>query len=183
MALCETSWHHHAWCASRVPCVPRILSVHAAGQCQSPPAHRVFRCPRLRACFSFSIPMRCSHLWRPARCVFADGSPFEALSDTRIAGWIERMTTGLLVSCQRAGSSTRLLSETGSNGRFTCVPLHCGRRMWMTRCSRAAPRCCGCASDARWSTPVSTRILGRRTAPFPPVLIPHRVPHGFTPRS
>ena len=27
---------------------------------------------------------------------------------------------------------------------------------------------------------VSTRILGRRTAPFPPFLIPHRVPHGFT---
>ena len=30
---------------------------------------------------------------------------------------------------------------------------------------------------------VSTRILGRRTAPFPPFLIPCRVPHGFTPRS
>ena len=30
---------------------------------------------------------------------------------------------------------------------------------------------------------VSTRILGRRTAPFPPFLIHHRVPHGFTPRS
>ena len=30
---------------------------------------------------------------------------------------------------------------------------------------------------------VSTRILGRRTAPFPPFLIPYRVPHGFTPRS
>ena len=29
----------------------------------------------------------------------------------------------------------------------------------------------------------STRILGRRTAPFPPFLIPKRVPHGFTPRS
>ena len=28
---------------------------------------------------------------------------------------------------------------------------------------------------------VSTRILGRRAAPFPPSLIPHRVPHGFTP--
>ena len=27
---------------------------------------------------------------------------------------------------------------------------------------------------------VSTRILGRRTAPFPPFLIPNRVPHGFT---
>ena len=31
--------------------------------------------------------------------------------------------------------------------------------------------------------PVSTRILGRRTAPFPPFLIPYRVPHGVTPRS
>ena len=30
---------------------------------------------------------------------------------------------------------------------------------------------------------VSTGILGRRMAPFPPFLIPHRVPHGFTPRS
>ena len=29
---------------------------------------------------------------------------------------------------------------------------------------------------------VSTRILGRRTAPFPLFLIPYRVPHGFTPR-
>ena len=27
---------------------------------------------------------------------------------------------------------------------------------------------------------VSTRILGRRTAPFPPYLIPNRVPHCFT---
>ena len=27
---------------------------------------------------------------------------------------------------------------------------------------------------------VSTRILGRRTAPSPPFLIPNRVPHGFT---
>ena len=27
---------------------------------------------------------------------------------------------------------------------------------------------------------VSTRILGSCTAPFPPFLIPHRVPHGFT---
>ena len=30
---------------------------------------------------------------------------------------------------------------------------------------------------------LSTRILGRRTAPFPPFLISHRVPHGSTPRS
>ena len=30
---------------------------------------------------------------------------------------------------------------------------------------------------------VSTRILGRRTAPLPPFRIPNRVPHGFTPRS
>ena len=30
---------------------------------------------------------------------------------------------------------------------------------------------------------VSTRILGRRTAPFLPFLIPNRAPHGFTPRS
>ena len=30
---------------------------------------------------------------------------------------------------------------------------------------------------------VSTRILGRRTAPYPPFLIPYRVPRGFTPRS
>ena len=27
---------------------------------------------------------------------------------------------------------------------------------------------------------VSSRILGRRTVPFPPFLIPYRVPHGFT---
>ena len=31
--------------------------------------------------------------------------------------------------------------------------------------------------------PVSTRILGRRTTPFTPSLIPNRVPHDFTPRS
>ena len=30
---------------------------------------------------------------------------------------------------------------------------------------------------------VSTRILGRRTAPFQPFLIPYRAPRGFTPRS
>ena len=30
---------------------------------------------------------------------------------------------------------------------------------------------------------VSTGILGRRTAPFPPLPIFYRVPHGFTPRS
>ena len=30
---------------------------------------------------------------------------------------------------------------------------------------------------------VSTRILGRRTAPFAPFLFPYRVPHGFTSRS
>ena len=30
---------------------------------------------------------------------------------------------------------------------------------------------------------VSTRILGRRTAPFQLFLIPYRAPHGFTPRS
>ena len=30
---------------------------------------------------------------------------------------------------------------------------------------------------------VSTRILGRRTAPFPPFRFSYRVPHGFTPRS
>ena len=29
----------------------------------------------------------------------------------------------------------------------------------------------------------SMRILGRRTAPFQPFLIPYRAPHGFTPRS
>ena len=33
------------------------------------------------------------------------------------------------------------------------------------------------------SIQVSTRILGGRTAPFAPFLIPYRVPHGFTPRS
>ena len=30
---------------------------------------------------------------------------------------------------------------------------------------------------------ISAGILGRRTAPFPTFLVPHRVPHGFTPRS
>ena len=39
------------------------------------------------------------------------------------------------------------------------------------------------ALEQRIRTQVSTRILGGRTAPFPPLLIPHRVPHGFTPRS
>ena len=29
----------------------------------------------------------------------------------------------------------------------------------------------------------TTRILGGRTAPFPPFLIPHRAPHGVTPVS
>ena len=39
----------------------------------------------------------------------------------------------------------------------------------------------GCC-DANMTEPSvrSTRILGRRTAPFPPFLIPSRVPHGFT---
>ena len=31
--------------------------------------------------------------------------------------------------------------------------------------------------------PLSTRILGRRTALLPPFSIPYRVPHGLTPRS
>ena len=31
-----------------------------------------------------------------------------------------------------------------------------------------------------WEPETSTRILGRRTAPFPAFLIPYRVPHGFT---
>ena len=35
----------------------------------------------------------------------------------------------------------------------------------------------------QWEEQVSTRVLGRCTAPFPPFLIPNRVPHGFTPRS
>ena len=36
------------------------------------------------------------------------------------------------------------------------------------------------ARRARSSPLASTRILGRRTAPFPPFLIPNHVPHGFT---
>ena len=32
----------------------------------------------------------------------------------------------------------------------------------------------------RVNTKVSTRILGRLTAPFPPFHITHRVPHGYT---
>ena len=33
-----------------------------------------------------------------------------------------------------------------------------------------------------WARPLaSTMILGRRTMPFPPSLIPNRIPHGFTP--
>ena len=37
------------------------------------------------------------------------------------------------------------------------------------------------AASARFvQEEVSTRILGRRTAPFPPFLISERVPHGFT---
>ena len=31
-----------------------------------------------------------------------------------------------------------------------------------------------------WACISSTRILGRRMAPFTPFLIPNRVPHGFT---
>ena len=34
--------------------------------------------------------------------------------------------------------------------------------------------------EAMSAVQVSTRILGRRTAPFPPFLIYNRVPHGFT---
>ena len=30
---------------------------------------------------------------------------------------------------------------------------------------------------------MSTRILGRCTAPFPPFLTANRVPHGFTPKT
>ena len=41
--------------------------------------------------------------------------------------------------------------------------------------SPVAPGCCS------WS--ISTRILGRRTAPFPLCLTLNRVPHGATPRS
>ena len=35
----------------------------------------------------------------------------------------------------------------------------------------------------RGRCPLSTRILGTRTAPFSPFLIPNRSPHGVTPRS
>ena len=36
------------------------------------------------------------------------------------------------------------------------------------------------ARRTRSSPLASTRILGRRTPPFPPFLLPNRVPHGFT---
>ena len=36
--------------------------------------------------------------------------------------------------------------------------------------------------NARLAQIIGTRILGRRTAPFPPFPIPHRVPHGFLPK-
>ena len=46
-----------------------------------------------------------------------------------------------------------------------CPPATQPSRLWQSR------------------TTVSTRILGRRTAPFSPPLNSNRVPHGFTPRS
>ena len=39
------------------------------------------------------------------------------------------------------------------------------------------------AAFDHFDPPVSTRILGRRTAPFQTFRIPYRAPHGFTPRS
>ena len=46
------------------------------------------------------------------------------------------------------------------------------------------PKCKGsCCVKRREIVPVRTRILGRRTAPFPPFRIPCRVSHGLTPRS
>ena len=45
----------------------------------------------------------------------------------------------------------------------------------------SSSRCSG-VPCARWQI-ISTRILGRRTAPFLPFLIPNRPPHGVTPRS
>ena len=37
-----------------------------------------------------------------------------------------------------------------------------------------------CLDESLNSLKVSTRILGRRTAPYPPFLVPYRVPYGFT---
>ena len=42
---------------------------------------------------------------------------------------------------------------------------------------------CGYGETWHEWTQVSTRILGRRRRPFPPLLIPYRAPHGFTQRS
>ena len=47
------------------------------------------------------------------------------------------------------------------------------RRQWSKRKIATA--------DLPVSVSVSTGILGRRTAPFAPFLIPHRAPHGFNP--
>ena len=47
----------------------------------------------------------------------------------------------------------------------------------------AAAFTAGVAAPAGKKGMISTRILGRRTAPFSPVLISDRAPHGVTPRS
>ena len=49
-----------------------------------------------------------------------------------------------------------------------------------TRCPTIFPG--GGSLGAPRACIISTRILGRRTAPLPPVLIPDRVPHGFHPK-
>ena len=60
------------------------------------------------------------------------------------------------------------------NGRAAGVGLDVG----LPRPSQLPSAPAVCSAKARFST----RILGRRTAPFPPFLFPNRVPHGFIPK-
>ena len=67
----------------------------------------------------------------------------------------------------------------------TCEPegLDTPNKRWTTACLQnalAGSACTGCSAPRCAVRKVSTRILGRCTAPFPPFLIPNRVPHGFT---
>ena len=87
-------------------------------------------------------------------------------------------------------TATCSLAPTGPPSRGTLCACGCAHahqnahtRMPRPAAGRAALTRL-CTTDAPPHAPIiSTRILGRRTVPFPPFLIPNRVPHGFTPRS
>ena len=87
------------------------------------------------------------------------------------------------------GADCRLVTTVWSPQCHTSLSVISGvvlittvHRAWAVAHRASWARAPGLAAPAAGGS-ISTRILGRRTAPFPPFLVPDRVPRGFTPRS